>query len=265
MSILIDNKTKIKLITKIIIERINKIKNEKNKYLKKYSEKNLKINNYESIDFTGLKYGKEIKWEDLEVPLDKPIKLDFKIDLDLDELFYPKYPSFLLENNNKANNKDKKIEILIEEISDYIGKVEQLKPNIYDYYKVVKNSENEQTESDYINKKKIIIWNLQIKKELCVCWILVTKLYIEYSFLLNGKKKDTVYEFIENEENLIKSKQVEEYSVICSNLIELLYFLYNIKSLFDYLDLKGYLLSIKEIDNIIDKLKFILEYIKSNI
>ncbi len=272
MNILIDNKNKTKLIIDIILERINKIKKQKNKYLKKYMNKNLKTNdsNLSSIEFTGLKFGDKIKWEDIEPPLDKPIQLNFKIDLDLDNVFYSKYPLFLLNNNEISN---KKIEILINEINDYIKKVSELKPNIYDYYKIIKVSQNE---INYFNKKKITIWNLQIKKEFCICWDFMTKLFLEFTYVFNNKTNEITNEITNDTINEITNEiftkleetnlnEFDKYSMTRSNLSDILYFLYNIKKLFDYLDINGYLLSINEIDYIADKLKFILIYVKNNI
>ena len=249
------------IISEIIHNKIANSKLKKKHFYNKYD----KIKGNKEIIISGLISGSDIKKNIYLSPYDKPIKLDFKLQIDLDDVF--------LEQNKTINffNDTNKLDIniLVKNINKYIGVVKDFKPNIYQEYLFTIDEKN----SDEIifnneNKFQIIIWNLELKKYLCLLWKLMEKLYLEFNIYKKNNSvqiKKEILDIIQQELFNISNNInifLNNFEIEINSLIILLL---SIKNIFDLADDEKYLLSFNKIDILFEKYLFVINFIINNL
>jgi len=251
----IENKIKKSKINKIT--KVNKLKLKKPK-------PNLKSN---PNVISGLVSGNLIKNNMIyPSPYDKPIKLDFNSQINLDDVFLEQTDT--INFSYSYNKLDIEIDKLVQNISGYIGVVEKFEPNIYQDYLFTIDKEN----SDEIifnngNKFQIIVWNLELKKYFCLLWKLLEKLYIEFAQYKKNKlsqiEKQEILEIIK--QDLLNGSVDKLFNNFENEINSLIILLLGIKDIFDLADDLKYLLSFDKINILIDKYLFITNFIINNL
>ena len=244
-------------ISTIFIYRLKKLKQKTEKIL------NNKFDALTNKKISGFVSGNEIKNRIYEKPYDKSIIFDFKTDLNLENILDS--DNIKLFNSQTSNT----LEYLIDTINSYIKTINDNKLTIYNSYNLTIKDDKDQLIINNLNIKKIIILNLEIKKEFCLIWKLIENLYL--STINNIKNSNTNNQNIKNDDDnisyLIKNnlKQFEDSNIEYNNYINHIYsiimLLVNIKILINIADTNKYLFSINDIDKMINNFIFIIKNI----
>lgn len=252
------NIKKILLISENIQNKIKNSKINKKNFLKKF----------EKIKLEGMESGNEIKTLiTYPVPFDKPIKLEFKIEIDIDEVFLEQDESIgisLISNQNTIS-----IDELVSNINVYMDYVNEYKPNIYQEFEIIINKENsKEIIFNNQNKFRIICWNLELKKYFCLLWIILEKLYAEFSEYKNNisfSNSDTFFKNFENELEEFNLQLKNQFNNFGSQINLIIILLLEIKKIFNQADIDKNILSFNTVIIILDKYDFIMNYIIENL
>lgn len=262
-----NNLTRTLEITKHIKKKIMRFDIKTKKYLEKYTSDKLKPS--DKIVITGTSRGENITNNtEYQIPYDKPIKLNFNPTINFSDVIFETYDKVNTENFFTSNEN---IELFVKKLGEYIDWVNKLKPNIYQDYTFFISNDNEENDNNINNKNElqlnnaskfeIITFNLELKKYFCLIWKLIENLYDQICFAT----KSEINELDDIKSYVINKNINKNFNNFKNEINWLIIIMLGIKDIYDECDETRQILSIGQIEIMLEKYFFILDFISSKL